>query len=936
MTTKKLESSSSNGHITEEVAILKRLLDETAQQLVGEETFDTIQELVSLSATDQYVELEKLVATISNDEMVVVARYFSILPLLINISEDVDLAYKVNYANNTDSDYLGKLSATIDTVSDKDNAKEILEHVNVVPVLTAHPTQVQRKTVLELTTQIHDLLRKYRDVQAGIVNREKWLDELRRYVEIIMQTDIIRERKLKVKNEITNVMEYYNVSLIKAITKLTTEYKKLASERGLTLDNPRPITMGMWIGGDRDGNPYVTAETLRMSATVQSEVILNYYIEKLTTLYRTISLSTTLCQASDAVKEMAEHSNDTSVYRENEPYRKAFNYIQSKVIQTLIELKTDGIPKRTTTLGDVYTSTNNASVVARYVQGKLTEVASEFKQEVFPHYTSAADFKQDLLTIKESLEANGDHALIKGDFEELLQAVDVFGFYLASIDMRQDSSVHEACVAELLKSAHIVDNYSELSEDEKCQVLLKELLEDLRPLSATHAPKSELLEKELAIFRTARELKDQLGDDVIKQHIISHTESVSDMFELAIMLKEVGLTDSESARIQIVPLFETIEDLDNSRAIMTQYLEYDIVKKWIAANKGYQEIMLGYSDSNKDGGYLASGWTLYKAQNDLTKIGDDHGVKITFFHGRGGTVGRGGGPSYEAITSQPFGSIKDRIRLTEQGEIIENKYGNKDAAYYNLEMLISASINRMVTQMIANPSEIDGFREIMDAVVQDSNVIYRDLVFGNPHFYDYFFEASPIKEVSSLNIGSRPAARKTITEISGLRAIPWVFSWSQNRIMFPGWYGVGSAFKHFIDQDEANLAKLQHMYKTWPFFNSLLSNVDMVLSKSNMNIAFQYAQLAKEEEVRDVFNIILDEWQLTKNVILAIEGHDELLAESPSLRASLDYRLPYFNVLNYIQIELIKRLRNDQLGEDYEKLIHITINGIATGLRNSG
>ncbi|MCS4488708.1 phosphoenolpyruvate carboxylase [Streptococcus sciuri] len=936
MTTKKLESSSSNGHITEEVAILKSLLDETAQQLVGEKTFETIQELVALSATDQYVELEKLVATLSNDEMIVVARYFAILPLLINISEDVDLAYKVNYANNTDSDYLGKLSATIDTVSNKDNAKEILERVNVVPVLTAHPTQVQRKTVLELTTKIHDLLRKYRDVQAGIVNREKWLDELRRYVEIIMQTDIIRERKLKVKNEITNVMEYYNVSLIKAITKLTTEYKKLASERGLTLDNPRPITMGMWIGGDRDGNPYVTAETLHMSATVQSEVILNYYIEKLTSLYRTFSLSTTLCQASEAVKEMAEKSKDTSVYRENEPYRKAFNFIQSKVIQTLIELKTDGIPKRITSLGDVYTSTNNASVVARYVQDKLTEMASEFKQEAFPYYESATDLKKDLLVIKESLEANGNHVLITGDFEELLQAVDVFGFYLASIDMRQDSSVHETCVAELLKSAHIVDNYSELSEDEKCQVLLKELLEDPRPLSVTNAPKSELLEKELAIFRVARELKDQLGDDVIKQHIISHTESVSDMFELAIMLKEVGLIDSKSARVQIVPLFETIEDLDNSRAIMTQYLEYDIVKKWIASKKGYQEIMLGYSDSNKDGGYLASGWTLYKAQNDLTKIGDDHDIKVTFFHGRGGTVGRGGGPSYEAITSQPFGSIKDRIRLTEQGEIIENKYGNKDAAYYNLEMLISASINRMVTQMIADPSEIDGFREIMDTIVKDSNAIYRDLVFGNPHFYDYFFEASPIKEVSSLNIGSRPAARKTITEISGLRAIPWVFSWSQNRIMFPGWYGVGSAFKHFIDQDEANLAKLQHMYKTWPFFNSLLSNVDMVLSKSNMNIAFQYAQLAKEEEVRDVFNIILDEWQLTKNVILAIEGHDDLLAESPSLRASLDYRLPYFNVLNYIQIELIKRLRNDQLDEDYEKLIHITINGIATGLRNSG
>ena len=320
----------------------------------------------------------------------------------------------------------------------------------------------------------------------------------------------------------------------------------------------------------------------------------------------------------------------------------------------------------------------------------------------------------------------------------------------------------------------------------------------------------------------------------------------------------------------------------------------------------------------------------------MTRIGSERGIKVTFIHGRGGTVGRGGGPSYEAITSQPFGSIKDRIRLTEQGEIIENKYGNKDVAYYNLEMLLSATVDRIVTRMITNPDEIDTFRETMDGIVTYSNGVYRDLVFGNPHFYDYFFEATPIKEVSSLNIGSRPAARKTITEISGLRAIPWVFSWSQSRIMFPGWYGVGSAFKHFIDAEEGNLEKLQHMYEKWPFFHSLLSNVDMVLSKTNMNIAFQYSKLAESKEVRNVFNVILDEWQLTKDVILAIEKHDNLLEENPSLRASLDYRIPYFNVLNYIQIELIKRLRHDELDEDYEKIIHTTINGIATGLRNSG
>lgn len=940
MTIQKLENNDTQSIITEEVKVLKSLLDETTHQMVGDEVFAKIQNIVKLSASDEYGKLEELVAQLTNEEMVVVSRYFSILPLLINISEDVDFAYEINYQNNTNQDYLGKLSMTVDMVSESENSKEILENVNVVPVLTAHPTQVQRKTVLELTNHIHDLLRKYRDVKAGVVNRDKWYTDLRRYIAIIMQTDIIREKKLKVKNEITNVMEYYNGSLIQAITKLTSEYKRLAAEKGIDLTNPKPITMGMWIGGDRDGNPYVTAETLRLSATVQSEVIINYYIEKLTGLYRTFSLSTTLTKISPEVERLAELSSDKSIYRENEPYRKAFNYIQSKLIQTLIELKAGPTISRhafeNSKLGsDVYANTNNASVIAKYLQNKVNKVSSELQDEI-PSYKTAKEFKDDLLIIKQSLLDNGDDALLTGDFSELLQAVDVFGFYLATIDMRQDSSVNEACVAELLKSANIVDDYSALSEEEKVKVLLKELQEDPRTLSSTNAEKSEQLQKELAIFQTARYLKDKLGDEVIKQHIISHTESVSDMFELAIMLKEVGLLDKQKARVQIVPLFETIKDLENSRGIMEEFLDYDIVRRWVTANKGYQEIMLGYSDSNKDGGYLSSVWTLYKAQNELTRIGSERGIKVTFIHGRGGTVGRGGGPSYEAITSQPFGSIKERIRLTEQGEIIENKYGNKDVAYYNLEMLLSATVGRIVTRMITNPDEIDTFRETMDGIVTYSNGVYRDLVFGNPHFYDYFFEATPIKEVSSLNIGSRPAARKTITEISGLRAIPWVFSWSQSRIMFPGWYGVGSAFKHFIDAEEGNLEKLQHMYEKWPFFHSLLSNVDMVLSKTNMNIAFQYSKLAESEEVRNVFNVILDEWQLTKDVILAIEKHDNLLEENPSLRASLDYRIPYFNVLNYIQIELIKRLRHDELDEDYEKLIHTTINGIATGLRNSG
>ena len=936
----KLESSNNQEIISEEVGILKELLDDATLGMAGEQGLTTIQHLVELYDEGDYVALTQAISEMTNDDMVVASRYFSLLPLLINISEDVDLAYEVNHKNNIDESYLGKLSETFDVVAESDNARDILENVNVVPVLTAHPTQVQRKTMLELTNHIHELLRKHRDVKAGLINKDKWYADLRRYVEIMMQTDIIREKKLKVKNEITNVMEYYNSSLIKAITNLSHEFKRLAVEKGIELDNPTPITMGMWIGGDRDGNPFVTAETLKLSATVQSEVILNYYIEKVDNLYRSFSLSSRLTEVSETVAEMAKLSPDTSVYRENEPYRRAFSYIQSKLIQTFLFFKEGNFSKERVAkrlsenvrLGSVSTG----EVVADFVQERLSQSLQAVSQQTTEFYETAEAFHDDLLAIKNSLVENDDSVLISGDFEELLQAVEVFGFYLATIDMRQDSSVHEACVAELLKSANIVDNYSELTEVEKVAVLLKELQEDPRTLSSTNVSKSETLEKELAIFRTARLLKDYIGEEVIKQHIISHTESVSDMFELAILLKEVGLVDTERARVQIVPLFETIEDLENSNEIMKQYLGYDIVKRWIKNSNNYQEIMLGYSDSNKDGGYLSSGWTLYKAQNELTKIGEERGIKITFFHGRGGTVGRGGGPSYDAITSQPFGTIKDRIRLTEQGEVIGNKYGNKDAAYYNLEMLVSAALDRMVTRQIADPDELVDFREIMDSIVQDSNGIYRDLVFGNEHFYDYFFEASPIKEVSSLNIGSRPAARKTITEISGLRAIPWVFSWSQNRIMFPGWYGVGSAFNHYIKAEEGNLEKLQHMFETWPFFRSLLSNVDMVLSKSDMNIAFHYAQLAESEEVRSVFNIILDEWQLTKNVILAIEKHDDFLDESPSLKASLDFRLPYFNVLNYIQIELIKRLRNNNLTDDEISLIHITINGIATGLRNSG
>ena len=892
----RLESNVNENIIQEEIQILTEMLLKATQKLISEDTFEKIVELKALADEKNYEKLNLIIKDLTQEEMEIVANFFSILPLLINIAEDVDLAYEVNYKNNIGESYVGKLSESIKNIKDKN----ILENINVVPVLTAHPTQVQRKTVLDLTEKLHSLLRKHRDVKNGLINERKWKNAIQKHIEILTQSDIIREKKLKVANEITNVLEYYNLSFIKAIAKLMTEYKLLLEENNIELKNETPITMGMWIGGDRDGNPFVTAETLNLSAMKQCDLITTYYIEKLNSLYRTFSMSSHVTKGSKELEELANRSSDTSEYREKELYRKAISYIKEKLENTREYLLQD--------------------------------------KELEDKYFTADEFIDDLTIIEKSLLENKGEILVTGEFEELLNVVKIFGFYLASIDMRQDSSVYEASVAELLSSANIEKDYSSLSEEEKCELLLKQLKEDPRPLSINDENKqSEELRKELAIFRTARKLKDKLGDNVIKQNIISHTTSVSDLLELAIMLKEVGLVGSDFARLQLVPLFETIEDLENSYEVMDKYLSLDIVKKWVRDNRSYQEIMLGYSDSNKDGGYLSSGWSLYKAQQELSSLGEKHNIKVTFFHGRGGTVGRGGGPSYDAIISQPLGSVQDRIRLTEQGEIIAAKYGNSDAAYYNLEALFSAVIQRMNTDKInTDIRDIPEIQIIMDEIVEDSYNKYRELVFKNPNFYNYFFEATPIKEISSLNIGSRPASRKKITDIGGLRAIPWVFSWSQSRIMLPGWYGVGTAFSNFINKDKGNIEKLRKMYKEWPFFTSLLSNVDMVMSKSDMDIAKEYANLCKEEETKKVYEEILREWNLTKQVVLEISEHKEFLEDNTYLTRSLENRLQYFNTLNLIQLELIKRSREGKLPESQINTIHITINGVATGLRNSG
>lgn len=830
-----------------------------------------IEKIKKFAINKEYDNLKNLISKIPDSKVYEISRILSIFPLLINIAEDVMESNK--------KENLIELNKAFSFINDESKLKNIL----VVPVLTAHPTQVQRKSVLDLIAKIYDLLNEYKYIKEDEMKFEKWNAKLERSINILLLTDILRDNKLVVENEISNINSYYKATFLEALPELTIKYNNKAKEFGIK-ENLVPISLGTWVGGDRDGNPYVNDKTLELAVISASSLIFEEYIEKLDILYRELSMSIDLSKINSEILKLCDKSMDTSIHRKKEPYRKAIRYIKDKLISTAKNLK----------LNISYPN----------------EVLFNEK------YTNSLEFLEDLRIIEKSINENNNKIISEGTLKSLITSVECFNFNLSTIDLRQDSSVHEKCVSELLSSANIHNDYLHLEEEEKCKLLLKLIKEDPRPLSSNRIKKSILLESELNIYIKAKELVEKFGKNVIKRNIISHTENVSDILEVMIMLKEVDLD------LQIVPLFETIEDLEGSCKIISKCYELGIIKN----NK--QEIMLGYSDSNKDGGYLSSSYVLYKAQKNLTKLANEKKISINFFHGRGGTVGRGGGPSYEAILAQPHGSVNGNISLTEQGEIIEAKYGNFKNCFKNLEALVSATLVATSDRKI-DYNEVE-YEKIVKKLSQISYSKYRSLVFENEKFIDFFYDITPINEISKLNLGSRPSSRKKTKDIENLRAIPWVFSWSQCRIMLAGWYGLGTACKKDINI-------LKEMYKNWAFFKSLISNVDMLLSKVDIEIFKEYLSLSKENSTYvEIFNDILTEYELTKKIVLEISNKKELLEDNETLKKSLLNRGPYFNALNYLQVELIKRLRNGNDNIEIIKSIHTTINGIATGLRNSG
>ena len=893
-----IENQIQQSQVTHLSQLLTDALERAFTSMTSPQQQALLAKLKNLADQGDYSAYVAAIQPLAEEDLALVARYFSALPFLINIAEDVELASQIKMKRCRHTDLEGELPATLAAIKQAGKGQVLERPMTIEPVLTAHPTQVQRKSMLDLMDKLYGLLRDYRNTRPEFLDRQAWQHELEAVIEIILGTDLIREQKLQVANEIANVMTYYQKSLIESITDITLNYRQALSALEIEPQQALPITMGMWIGGDRDGNPYVTAETLRLTAHIQSQVILDYYLHSLDQLYRRYSFSSDLVSVTPELAALAEVSGDYSIFRQKEPYRKALNTIKNRLCAS------------------------------------KSLILGEDSQPQVQAYPDAETFKADLNIVLAALKADGKESHTLAPLESLIVCAEIFGFHLASIDLRQDSSINEACVAELLAQSKVEENYSQLDEASKIQCLLHQLTQEPRRLSSALNQPSDILNREMAIYQAVADLQNRLGHRIIKRHIISHTTSVSDLLELALLFKEVGLVGPDFAHVQLVPLFETIEDLEEALEVMTTYLRLPLVQKWLASQDWCQEIMLGYSDSNKDGGYLASGWALYLAQNKLTRLGREEGITISFFHGRGGTVGRGGGPSYEAIMSQPIGTINRLMRVTEQGEVIGTKYGNPDTAYYQLENMLVASLSHVLLAHEVQDSK--PYEAVMNRLVDWSYQAYRQLVFATPGFSDFFFQATPIKEVSQLNIGSRPASRKKVTDIDGLRAIPWVFSWSQSRMMFPGWYGVGTAFQRFIEEDPSHLALLQEMYAEWPFFRALLSNVDMVLAKSDMEVARYYSQLVEDDNGQAIFQILEAEWQRTKELLLQIEGETQLLAQNNYLRDSLAMRLPYFNALNYLQVELIRRSRQEPLSPLASKILHITINGIATGLRNSG
>ena len=933
-----------------DIRLLGRLLGTVIEECEGKRVFDTIETLrrtaVKFRREGNDADgklLEQRVKRLQGSDPNSVARAFSYFLHLSNIAEDRDQNRRQRArAIASGAPERGSLRDAVQTLGRQGvgvaRIRRLLAEACVMPVLTAHPTEVQRKSTLDVHREIAGALTQ----REGTLTPEELADldaSLLGRVATLWQTRMLRYTRLTVADEIENALSYYRSTFLQVIPRVYGDLSKLLSRESAKpfAAPPAPLEpflrMGSWIGGDRDGNPNVDASTLERALLRQATVLFEHYLQEVHALGAELSVTTLLIGVDAELLALADASGDDSPHRRDEPYRRALVGVYARLAATAQRLTGQDLARRST-------------VAAAPYEG--------------PQELSA-----DLAVIAASLAAHHGSPIAKLRLAGLQQAVEVFGFHLATVDLRQSSDVHERALAELFTLAGTQRDgkpldYLALTEEQRVELLRAELAQ-ARPLASPWIAYSEDTTRELAVLRAAAAGRARYGKQAVRQTIVSHTETLSDLLEVMVLQKEAGLIAPAGQEIQpedglmVVPLFETIPDLERGAEIMAAWLDLPEIRQRVKlAQNGAQEVMLGYSDSNKDGGFLTSNWSLYQAERALVDVFSARNVRLRLFHGRGGSVGRGGGSSFDAILAQPPGTVAGQIRLTEQGEVIQSKYKDAEVGRWHLELLVAATLESSLAPRAEATSAEDAHMAqhgpAMSFMSETAQRTYRGLVYDTPRFADYFFAATPISEIAGLNIGSRPASRKKGQRIEDLRAIPWGFSWAQCRLMLTGWYGMGSAIEAYLETGapdaprsrRGRLAQLREMARDWPAFRTLLSNMEMVLAKSDLAIAARYAQLVPQRGVRErIFGAISAEHGRTL-AMLKLLTQRELLADNPTLQASLRERFAYIDPLNYLQIDLIRRHRAAQKHPEAEvdkrvqRAIHLTINGIAAGLRNSG
>jgi phosphoenolpyruvate carboxylase len=879
------------------IRLLGRLLGEVIREQHGDRAFALV-EGIRRQAVDEYRAGSENTGEIARDllhdksqpEIVLLIRAFSIFSQLANIADD--------HVARRETKALGSGAAQRMELHPGLTAKRVrayLKDALFVPVITAHPTEVRRKSILDRENEISELLERRDAASIQTAERDEIDVQVKRAIRILWQTRMLRSSRITVQDEIENNLAIFARTFLPGLPLVKRRLARLFKLDGEIVPYLQP---GSWVGGDRDGNPNVSPETLDYAVRRQAEIVLDYYLGEIHALGAELSLSDALIRTSEALRQLAARDDQVSVHQEDEPYRRALITCYARMAATRLALLGAG-PVR----------------------------PARFKTAP---YVTPEEFAADLDVIAVSLAENGDADLGEGRLLNLREAVGAFGFHLATMDVRQNSDVHERAVAELLKTAGMAD-YLALDEQGRTTLLLGELAH-ARPLRSPYADYSAETARELAIADKAAALKKNFGGNAIAQYVISKAASPSDLLETALLMKEAGLFlpgEKPGARLRIVPLFETIEDLRHSASVMGTYFNAPLARAIIAAQGDLQEVMIGYSDSNKDGGYVTSNWEIYSGIARLIALGKARGVRMRFFHGRGGAVGRGGGSSFDAIRALPAEASAHGIRITEQGEVVASKYGDPEIGQASLETIVAAAL---LAELSPQDDAVDHDGGALLARLSETAFqTYRGLVYETPNFEHYFRQATPLLEIADLKIGSRPASRTQSPKIEDLRAIPWVFSWSQARVMLPGWFGFGTAASQLgVDQ-------LRPLYKKSAFFRTMLANMEMVLAKSSLPIARRYSELVEDRPFAEsVMARIESEWHLAHDAMLAISEQMELLARNPRLADSIQSRLPYVNALNHLQVDLLRRRREGDASGDIHAAIHMSINGVAAGLRNSG